>query len=118
MRNFQDTFETRKRSFFSAFSICITVTLMGNFIFCEVSYNHKLSRHNDLGYFEFEFMSIFLFIYFLAKQKQTKYDLTIYTGSDEWAGTQANIFIKLFGEKGDSRVIKLPENSDNYAQSK
>ena len=25
MRNFQDTFETRKRSFVSAFSICMTV---------------------------------------------------------------------------------------------
>ena len=28
MQNFQDNFETRKRSFISAFSICITVTLM------------------------------------------------------------------------------------------
>ena len=27
MRNFQDTFETRKRSFNSAFSICIAVPL-------------------------------------------------------------------------------------------
>ena len=25
MRNFQDTFETRKRSFVSAFSICMTI---------------------------------------------------------------------------------------------
>ena len=30
MRNFQDTFETRKRSFFSAFSICMTVPLISN----------------------------------------------------------------------------------------
>ena len=28
MQNFQDTFETRKRSFISAFSICMTVPLM------------------------------------------------------------------------------------------
>ena len=28
MRNFQDTFETRKRSFVSAFSICMTVPLI------------------------------------------------------------------------------------------
>ena len=28
MRDFQNTFETRKRSFISAFSICITVPLM------------------------------------------------------------------------------------------
>ena len=27
MRNFQDTLETRKRSFISAFSICMTVPL-------------------------------------------------------------------------------------------
>ena len=27
MRNFQDTFETRKRSFISAFSICMTALL-------------------------------------------------------------------------------------------
>ena len=27
MRNFQDTFETRKRSFISTFSICMTVPL-------------------------------------------------------------------------------------------
>ena len=37
MRNFQDTFETRKRSFISTFSICMTVPLMENFIFCAVS---------------------------------------------------------------------------------
>lgn len=69
-------------------------------------------------FFDFELMSNFLFLYFPAKQKQTKYSLTIYTGSDEWAGTQANIFVKLFGENGGSRLIKLPENPDNYAQSK
>ena len=28
MRNFHDTFETRKRSFISAFSICMTVPLI------------------------------------------------------------------------------------------
>ena len=30
MRNFQETFETRKRSFISAFSICMTVPLKNN----------------------------------------------------------------------------------------
>ena len=28
MRNFQDTFETRKRSFISVFTICMTVALI------------------------------------------------------------------------------------------
>ena len=30
MRNFQDTFETHKRSFISVFSICMTVPLTAN----------------------------------------------------------------------------------------
>ena len=37
MRNFQDTFETRKRSFSSAFSICMTLPLnnfLNLFTFC------------------------------------------------------------------------------------
>ena len=33
MQNFQDTFETRKRSFISAFSICMTVPLIKFTIF-------------------------------------------------------------------------------------
>ena len=34
MRNFQDTFETRKRSFISAFSICMAVPLNLENNFC------------------------------------------------------------------------------------
>ena len=42
MRNFQDTFETRKRSFISAFSICITVPLKFNWLgFIEVLRRNK-----------------------------------------------------------------------------
>ena len=36
MQNFQDTFETRKRSFMSAFSICVTVPLNNNEIIRDV----------------------------------------------------------------------------------
>ena len=43
MRNFQDTFETRKRSFISTFSICMTVTLkLGKFFPWEKKLSHKL----------------------------------------------------------------------------
>ena len=40
MRNFQDTFETRKRSFISAFSIGMTVPLIGvhSIIFLPLPY--------------------------------------------------------------------------------
>ena len=36
MRNFQDTFETHKQSFISAFSICMTVTLNRDQVFCVI----------------------------------------------------------------------------------
>ena len=42
MWNFQDTFETRKRSFISAFSICMTVPLIGTFSIGTIS---KLLKH-------------------------------------------------------------------------
>ena len=44
MRNFQDTFETHKRSFISAFSICMTVPLENPFVIIyqvEISYSFK-----------------------------------------------------------------------------
>ena len=37
LRNFQDTFETRKRSFISALSVCMTVPLKG-LIFAVISF--------------------------------------------------------------------------------
>ena len=46
MRNFQDTYQTGKRSFTSAFSICMTVPL----IVREMIYyfSHKLFEKNDV----------------------------------------------------------------------
>ena len=40
MRNFQDTFKTRKRSFISAFSICMTVPL----IYQQLSFTEAATR--------------------------------------------------------------------------
>ena len=37
MRNFQDTFETRKRSFIGAFPVCMTVPLMQ--LIDQISFN-------------------------------------------------------------------------------
>ena len=45
MRNFQYTFETRKRSFISAFSICMTVLLMK---FWKRKFNLVLSFRDNL----------------------------------------------------------------------
>ena len=38
MRNFQDTFETHKRQFIIAFSICMTVTLRDYFLAVRTTY--------------------------------------------------------------------------------
>ena len=40
MQNFQDTFETRKRSFINAFSICMTVSLR-RFIFPRPNFHQE-----------------------------------------------------------------------------
>ena len=39
IQNVEDTFETRKRSFISAFSICMTVSLMLEVKFGDDTYN-------------------------------------------------------------------------------
>ena len=44
MRNFQDTFETGKRSFISAFSICMTVPLKNVIKSFEMTLNSKQNR--------------------------------------------------------------------------
>ena len=48
MRNFQDIFETRNRSFISAFSICMTVPLiLFNGYFLKIVY---FSKYNTMSY--------------------------------------------------------------------
>ena len=39
MQNFQDSFETHKRSFISAFSICMTVPLRKEIV-CEINFSN------------------------------------------------------------------------------
>ena len=52
MRNFQDTFETRKRLFISAFSICMTVPLRGVIIFTDAFF---VNDRIQMGLTEFSF---------------------------------------------------------------
>ena len=46
MRNFRDTFETRKRSFISTFSICMTVPLILVLTFLQFLTEQSLFRIN------------------------------------------------------------------------
>ena len=47
MRNFQDTFETRKRSFITAFSTCITVLLIYNILIIFLYTSYFENRNTD-----------------------------------------------------------------------
>ena len=60
MRNFQDTFETRKRSFISAFSIGMTVPLIGvhsiiflplPYIYVQIGVHSKKKTYLDITNF-------------------------------------------------------------------
>ena len=42
MKNFQDNFETPKRSFISAFSICVTVPLIIKFYSNKLEYKFQI----------------------------------------------------------------------------
>ena len=42
-----------------------------------------------------------------------KYEIELYTGEEEKAGTEANVYLQLFGERGDSGPRKLLKASNN-----
>ena len=55
MRNFEDTFETRKRSLFSVFSICMTVSLKkASYSFHSKSFRMRKERWFILSHPKFK----------------------------------------------------------------
>ena len=55
---------------------------------------------------------------FVSLQGDNKYVLHIFTGSKFTAGTDANVLITLYGEKGESGEIKLDNTEDNFERNK
>ncbi|XP_053384453.1 lipoxygenase homology domain-containing protein 1-like isoform X6 [Mercenaria mercenaria] len=49
-----------------------------------------------------------------AVRKDTKYKVTVYTGNKKGAGTDANVYIILFGENGDSSEKYLDDSRNNF----
>ncbi len=43
-----------------------------------------------------------------------KYKVTVYTGDKRGAGTDANVFINIFGEHGNTGERKLDNNRNNF----
>ena len=47
-----------------------------------------------------------------------KYKVTTFTGDKRGAGTDANVFITLFGESGDSGEKKLDTTKNNFERGR
>ncbi|XP_033751254.1 lipoxygenase homology domain-containing protein 1-like isoform X2 [Pecten maximus] len=51
-------------------------------------------------------------------RKESKYKITVYTGDNRGAGTDANVYVTIFGEVGDSGEKRLDSTSNNYRRGK
>uniref|UniRef100_A0A673ZXF5 Lipoxygenase homology PLAT domains 1 n=1 Tax=Salmo trutta TaxID=8032 RepID=A0A673ZXF5_SALTR len=45
------------------------------------------------------------------------YEITVVTGDVSFAGTNANVFIQLYGDKGKTEVVNLASRSNNYERA-
>ena len=45
---------------------------------------------------------------------ESKYKVSVYTGNKSGAGTDANVYITLFGENGDSGEKIIDNNKNNF----
>ncbi|XP_078666046.1 lipoxygenase homology domain-containing protein 1-like isoform X1 [Branchiostoma floridae x Branchiostoma belcheri] len=53
-----------------------------------------------------------------AVRRMSKYKITTYTGNKRGAGTDANVFITLFGEAGDSGERRLDNSKNNFEKGR
>ena len=44
------------------------------------------------------------------------YEVTVWTGTERGAGTDANVFIQMYGEYGKSEEFQLRNRTDNFEQ--
>ena len=61
--------------------------------------------------------SVAIFCYFLGQQ----YSVHVYTGNKFNAGTDANVYITIFGENGDTgerKLLKSETNTDKFEKGK
>lgn len=45
------------------------------------------------------------------------YEVTVVTGDVTFAGTNAGVFIQIYGEKGKSEIITLASRSNNFERN-
>ena len=97
MRNFQDIFETRKRSVISTFSICMTVTLISDLSKFQTKFL-KLQRILSKNVYPQKYVdkciSKFLNKIFEHKPKVTKVPTKSYKGSKQGTHNFTSLFRK------------------------
>ena len=49
---------------------------------------------------------------------ETPYEVVVHTGDVRGAGTDANVILTLYGEKGKSDEFKLRNKTDNFERAK
>lgn len=45
------------------------------------------------------------------------YEVTVVTGDVTFAGTNAKVFVQIYGDKGKTEVIRLESRSNNYERN-
>lgn len=45
------------------------------------------------------------------------YEITVVTGDVTFAGTNATVFIQIYGDKGKTEIIKLESRSNNFERN-
>lgn len=45
------------------------------------------------------------------------YEISVVTGDVTFAGTNARVFIQIYGDKGKTEVIKIESRSDNFERN-
>ena len=57
-------------------------------------------------------------MFFFPGKAKTRYDILVRTGVRNWAGTDARIFVKLYGQTGISDVLELSNEKFKFERGR
>lgn len=93
---------------------------------CDQVQGHCCSRSNAIYVFvsvSFCVALVGLYVEIVIKQNiissgaQTTYQVTVKTGDVRYAGTDANVYVKIFGEKGATTKLTLDDSKNNFERA-
>lgn len=58
-----------------------------------------------------------LLLFFLISPPVINYEISVVTGDVTFAGTNARVFIQIYGDKGKTEVINIESRSDNFERN-